>query len=130
MPKPRRTGGKKKDKKNVPVGKVFVQATFNNTLISVTDDRGNLIAWSSAGHRGFKGAKKGTAYAAQIATEAALKEAIEHGMREVSVFSRGPGSGKDAAVRTVNNMGFKVTVIKDLTPVPHNGCRPRKRRRV
>ncbi|MEP0813866.1 MAG: 30S ribosomal protein S11 [bacterium] len=126
----KRTGGKKKEKKNVPVGRVYIQATFNNTLVSITDDRGNLIAWSSSGSRGFKGAKKGTAYAAQIATEAALRTAQEHGLREVSIFSQGPGSGKDAAVRTVNNMGFKVSLIKDTTPVPHNGCRPRKRRRV
>ncbi len=125
-----RRGGKRKEKKNVPVGCVYISATFNNTLISVTDQRGNVISWSSSGSRGFKGAKKGTAYAAQIATEAALRAAQEHGLREVTVYSSGPGSGKDAAVRTVNNMGLRVHLIKDITPVPHNGCRPRKRRRV
>jgi len=128
MAKQRR--GAKKERKNVPVGRVYIKATFNNTLISVTDEKGNLISWCSAGARGFRGAKKGTAYAAQIACEAALRGAQDQGMREVSVFSRGPGSGKDASVRTINNMGFKVTMIKDVTPVPHNGCRPRKRRRV
>jgi len=127
---PRHRRGQKKERKNIPFGRVYINATFNNTLISVTDTQGNLVSWCSAGARGFRGAKKGTAYAAQIACEAALKAAQEHGLREVDIFSKGPGSGKDAAVRTVNNMGFRVSHIKDCTPVPHNGCRPRKRRRV
>lgn len=127
---PRHRRGPKKERKNIPFGRVYINATFNNTLISVTDGQGNLVSWCSAGARGFRGAKKGTAYAAQIACEAALRAAQEHGLREVDVFSKGPGSGKDAAVRTVNNMGLRVTHIKDCTPVPHNGCRPRKRRRV
>jgi small subunit ribosomal protein S11 len=127
---PRHRRGPKKERKNIPVGRIYINATFNNTMIAVTDERGNLVSWCSAGARGFRGAKKGTAYAAQIACEAALRSAQDHGLREVEVFSRGPGSGKDAAVRTVNNMGLRVTLIKDITPVPHNGCRPRKRRRV
>ncbi len=127
---PRHRRGPKKERKNIPFGRVYINATFNNTLISVTDTHGNLVSWCSAGARGFRGAKKGTAYAAQIACEAAIRAAQEHGLREVDVFSKGPGSGKDAAVRTVNNMGLKVSHLKDCTPVPHNGCRPRKRRRV
>lgn len=127
---PRHRRGPKKERKNIPFGRVYINATFNNTLISVTDTQGNLVSWCSAGARGFRGAKKGTAYAAQIACEAALRAAQEHGLREVDVFSKGPGSGKDAAVRTVNNMGLRVSHLKDCTPVPHNGCRPRKRRRV
>ena len=125
-----RRSAKKKEKKNVPIGRVYIKATFNNTIITVTDEKGNVIAWCSSGARGFRGAKKGTAYAAQIAAEAALRDAMSHGLKEVSIFSRGPGSGKDAAIRTVNNMGLRVRLIRDITPVPHNGCRPRKRRRM
>jgi small subunit ribosomal protein S11 len=109
---------------------VHIKATFNNTVITITDDDGNVFAWSSAGSRGFKGAKKGTAFAAQIACETALRRAMDSGLREVIVFSCGPGSGKEAAIRTVANIGLKVKRIKDVTPVPHNGCRPRGRRRV
>jgi small subunit ribosomal protein S11 len=126
----KKTGGRKREKKNVPVGSVHIQSTFNNTIVTVTDSEGNALAWSSSGSRGFKGAKKGTAYAAQIATETALRKAMDTGLREVSVFSRGPGSGKEAAIRTVANLGMKIRLIKDLTSVPHNGCRPRGRRRV
>jgi small subunit ribosomal protein S11 len=114
----------------VPDGRVYIKATFNNTVITVTDTDGNAFAWSSAGSRGFKGAKKGTAYAAQIAAETALRRAMDSGLREAYVFTRGPGSGKEAAVRTIANLGVKIKGIKDVTPVPHNGCRPRGRRRV
>jgi small subunit ribosomal protein S11 len=123
-------GARKRDKKNVPAGQVHIQATFNNTMISVTDQDGNILSWSSAGARSFKGAKKGTAYAAQVACEAALRKAMESGLREVQVFSKGPGAGKEAAIRTVANVGLKVRQIKDVTPVAHNGCRPKGRRRV
>jgi small subunit ribosomal protein S11 len=109
---------------------VHIHATFNNTLITVTDPDGNTFAQSSSGARGFKGAKKGTAYAAQIAAETALRKAIDSGLREVTVMTKGPGSGKEAAVRTIANLSLKVKQIKDVTPVPHNGCRPRGRRRV
>jgi len=126
----KRSGGRKREKKNIPVGNVYIQATFNNTIVTVTDLDGNLFAWSSAGARGFKGAKKGTAYAAGIACETAIRRAMDSGLREVSVFSHGPGSGKEAAIRTIANLGVKIKHIKDRTPVPHNGCRPRGRRRV
>ena len=126
----KRSGGRRREKKNVPVGNVFIRATFNNTIVTVTDEDGDVFAWSSSGSRGFKGAKKGTAYAAGIACETALRRAMDAGLREVNVFSRGPGSGKEAAIRTIANLGARIKKIKDLTPVPHNGCRPRGRRRV
>jgi small subunit ribosomal protein S11 len=126
----KKSGTKKREKRSLPVGVVHIQATFNNTIICVTDPDGNAFSWCSAGTRGFKGAKKGTAYAAQVACEAALRKAMDSGMREVTVFSKGPGSGKEAAIRTVANMGLKIRLIKDVTPVAHNGCRPRGRRRV
>jgi small subunit ribosomal protein S11 len=123
-------GTRKREKKHVPYGQVHINATFNNTMISVSDPDGNVVSWSSAGARSFKGAKKGTAYAAQVACEAAVRKALDSGLREVQVFSRGPGSGKEAAIRTVANLGLKVRLIKDVTPVAHNGCRPKGRRRV
>ena len=126
----KKSGGRKREKKNVPVGHVHIQATFNNTLVTVSDPDGNVFAWSSAGARGFKGAKKGTAYAAQIAAETALRKAMDSGLREVWIYSTGPGAGKEAAIRTIGNMGVRVKLIKDVTPVAHNGCRPRGRRRV
>jgi small subunit ribosomal protein S11 len=128
--KTQKHGGRRREKRNIPFGHVHIKATFNNTVITITDDDGNVFAWSSAGSRGFKGAKKGTAFAAQIACETALRRAMDSGLREVIVFSCGPGSGKEAAIRTVANIGLKVKRIKDVTPVPHNGCRPRGRRRV
>lgn len=121
---------KKKDKKNVPVGVAHIQSTFNNTIVTITDPKGNTIAWSSSGIQGFKGSRKSTPYAAQTAAEDAAKKAMEHGMRTVEVFVKGPGSGREAALRALQTAGFQVTLIRDVTPIPHNGCRPPKRRRV
>ena len=126
----KKVGGRRREKKSVPAGNVFIKATFNNTIVTVADADGNVFAWSSSGSRGFRGAKKGTAFAAGIATETALKRAMDSGLREVSVYSQGPGSGKEAAIRTIANLGLKIKIIKDVTPVAHNGCRPRGRRRV
>ena len=121
---------KKKEKKIIPVGVAHIQATFNNTIVTITDPRGNTIAWSSAGVQGFKGSRKSTPYAAQIAVEDAAKKALEHGLRTVEVYIKGPGSGRESALRGLQSAGFNVTLIRDVTPVPHNGCRPPKRRRV
>jgi len=121
---------KKKEKKSIPVGVAHIQATFNNTIVTITDPRGNTIAWSSAGVQGFKGSRKSTPYAAQTAVEDAAKKAMEHGMRTVEVYIKGPGSGRESALRGLQSAGFNVTLIRDVTPVPHNGCRPPKRRRV
>lgn len=122
--------GKKKVKKNVPVGVVHIQATFNNTIITVTDPMGNVIGWSSSGSRGFKGSRKSTPFAAQVAAGDALSKAMDHGLKTVSVMVKGPGAGRESALRAVGAAGLKVTLIKDVTPIPHNGCRPPKRRRV
>jgi small subunit ribosomal protein S11 len=124
------TPGRKKVKKNIPTGVVHIQASFNNTIVTVTDAQGNAVSWSSSGKRGFKGSRKSTPFAAQLAAEDAVKTAQEHGMRTVSVFVKGPGSGREAALRALQNAGFKITSIRDVTPIPHNGCRPPKRRRV
>jgi small subunit ribosomal protein S11 len=124
------TPGRKKVKKNIPTGVVHIQSTFNNTIITVTDAQGNAVSWSSSGKRGFKGSRKSTPFAAQLAAEDAAKVAQEHGMRTVSVFVKGPGSGREAALRALQMAGFKITSIRDVTPIPHNGCRPPKRRRV
>jgi small subunit ribosomal protein S11 len=121
---------KKKVKKNVSNGIAHIQSTFNNTVVSITDVNGNIIAWSSAGSRGFKGSRKSTPFAAQLAAEEAARKAMEHGMRSVAVFVKGPGAGRESALRALQTAGFKVTLIRDVTPVPHNGCRPPKRRRV
>ena len=121
---------KKKEKKNVPVGLVHIQASFNNTIITFTDTRGNAISWASAGQSGFKGSRKSTPFAAQVAAEQAARRAQENGMRTVGIYVTGPGTGREAAMRAVNAVGFKVAFIRDLTPIPHNGCRPPKRRRV
>ena len=123
-------GVKKKDRKNIPSGVAHVNASFNNTIITITDPFGNAIAWSSAGANGFKGSRKSTPYAAQMAAETAGKKAIEHGMRTVEVLVKGPGAGRESALRALAAVGFNITSIKDITPVPHNGCRPPKRRRV
>ncbi len=121
---------KKKDRKNVPSGVAHVNASFNNTIITITDPFGNTIAWSSSGANGFKGSRKSTPYASQMAAETAGKKAIEHGMRTVEVLVKGPGAGRESALRALGAVGLTVTSIKDITPVPHNGCRPPKRRRV
>ncbi len=123
-------GVKKKVKKNVPVGNCYIQCGFGNTIVTVTDPNGNTIAWATAGGSGFKGSRKGTPFAAQLAAEAAMKKAQEHGLRSVSVYLNGPGAGREPAVRAIAALGFKVMSIRDVTPVPHNGCRPPKRRRV
>jgi len=120
----------KKSKKNVPTGKCYIQSTFNNTIITFTDPIGNVLAWSTAGAKGFKGSKKSTPFAAQLACEDAAKKAKLYGLNSVSVFVKGPGSGRESAIRAVAVNGIKVISIKDMTPIPHNGCRPPKRRRV
>jgi len=121
---------KKKVKRTITTGKVYIQSTYNNTIVSVTDPRGNVVAWSAAGNVGFKGSRKSTPYAAGLAADAAIKKAMEFGLQQVDVFFRGPGSGKDAAVRMIQSSKLKVGLIKDVTSAPHNGCRPTKRRRV
>jgi small subunit ribosomal protein S11 len=121
---------RKKEKKNVVVGVAHVAATFNNTIITITDQTGNAVSWSSAGMMGFKGSRKSTPYAAQVAAEDAGKKAMEHGMRTLEVEVSGPGSGRESALRALQTIGLTVTSIRDVTPIPHNGCRPRKRRRV
>jgi small subunit ribosomal protein S11 len=126
----KRKSTKKKEKKNVPFGKVFISATFNNTIVSVTDMEGNVISWSSTGLHGFKGSRKSTPYAAKIVGEDAITKALEHGLKQVQIIVKGPGSGRESALRAVASSGIRVTNIKDTTPVPHNGCRPPKRRRI
>jgi small subunit ribosomal protein S11 len=121
---------KKKVKKNVATGIAHIQSTFNNTVVTITDINGNAIAWSSAGSRGFKGSRKSTPFAAQLAAEEAARRAMEHGMRSVAVFVKGPGAGRESALRALQTAGFRVTLVRDVTPIPHNGCRPPKRRRV
>jgi len=121
---------KRREKKNVVNGVVYVNSTFNNTLITITDEQGNAISWSTAGSMGFKGARKSTPYAAQIAAEEAGKKAAEHGLKNVRVVVCGPGSGRETALRALQSLGYNITSVRDSTPVPHNGCRPPKRRRV
>ncbi len=121
---------KKKVKKNISNGVVHIQSTFNNTIVTITDSVGNAVAWSSAGVQGFKGSRKSTPFAAQLAAQDAAKKAMEHGMRSVEVYVKGPGPGRESALRALQATGFNVMMIKDVTPIPHNGCRPPKRRRV
>ena len=121
---------RRKERKNITSGVAHVAATFNNTVITITDAQGNAIAWSSAGTMGFKGSRKSTPYAAQVAAEDAAKKAMDHGMRTLEVEVAGPGSGRESALRALQSAGFTITSIRDVTPIPHNGCRPRKRRRV
>lgn len=128
MASPRKGG--RREKKNIPEGIVHIQATFNNTCINITDKQGNTVSWSTCGVQGFKGSRKGTPFAAQMASENAARKAMDHGMRSVDVHVNGPGSGREAAVRALAAVGLKIKVIKDVTPLPHNGCRPPKRRRV
>jgi small subunit ribosomal protein S11 len=122
--------GRRRERKNVPVGVAHIQSTFNNTIVTISDTQGNVLAWSSAGQTGFKGSRKGTPFAAGLAAEAAARKAMEHGVKQVEVFVKGPGSGREAAIRALQSAGLEVNLIRDVTPVPHNGCRPPKRRRV
>jgi len=121
---------KKRERKNIPVGVAHIKATFNNTLVTITDPGGNVVSWSSAGVQGFKGSRKGTPFAAQLAAQDAAKKALEHGMRSVDVYVKGPGAGREAALRALQAAGLSVNLIRDVSPIPHNGCRPPKRRRV
>lgn len=121
---------RKKDRKNVDHGAAHIRSTFNNSIITLTDTYGNALAWSSAGALGFKGSRKSTPYAAQMAAETASRNAMEHGLKSVEVYVKGPGSGREAAIRSLQAAGLEITLIKDVTPIPHNGCRPPKRRRV
>jgi small subunit ribosomal protein S11 len=127
---PRRPRTRRRERKSVPVGKAFIQSTFNNTIITLTDPAGNVLAWGSAGTVGFKGSRKSTPFAAQRAAEDAARKGMENGLRQVQVFVRGPGSGREAAIRAIQAAGIMVTSIRDVTPIPHNGARPPKRRRV
>ncbi len=129
MAKPKKRAGKK-ERKNIDIGIAYIQSTFNNTIITITDPQGNVVAWSSAGTQGFKGSRKSTPFAAQMAAQDAAKKAMEHGMRSVAVYVKGPGSGREAALRALQAAGFTISLIRDITPIPHNGCRPPKRRRV
>ena len=121
---------RRREKKNITSGVAHVQASFNNTMITITDAQGNTISWSSAGAMGFKGSRKSTPYAAQVAAEDAGKKAMEHGMRQIDVYVNGPGSGRESAIRSLQAAGLRINLIRDVTPIPHNGCRPPKRRRV
>ena len=129
-PKPGGRRPRKRERKNVAFGIAHIKSSFNNTIVNITDTEGNTIAWASAGNVGFKGSRKSTPFAAQLAAEKAAKAGMEHGVRRVEVHMKGPGSGRDTAMRSLQNTGLEVTAIKDVTPVPHNGCRPPKRRRV
>lgn len=126
----KRQRGKRREKKNVPRGQAHIQSTFNNTIVTITDPTGNVVSWSSAGQNGFKGSRKSTPYAAQITAEQAARRAMENGMRSVEVYVKGPGAGREAAIRSLQAHGLQVVAITDVTPIPHNGCRPPKRRRV
>jgi small subunit ribosomal protein S11 len=130
MAKPDQTRLRRRERKNISSGVAHVVATFNNTMITITDAQGNAISWSSAGAQGFKGSRKSTPFAAQVAAENAGRKAMEHGMQTLEVNVKGPGSGRESALRALQNVGFQVTSIRDVTPIPHNGCRARKRRRV
>ncbi|OGW51034.1 MAG: 30S ribosomal protein S11 [Nitrospirae bacterium RBG_19FT_COMBO_42_15] len=122
--------GKKKEKKNIQTGVAHIQATFNNTIVTIADTNGNVVSWSSAGNQGFKGSRKSTPFAAQRAAENAARKAMEFGLRQVDIYVKGPGSGRESAIRALQAAGLKINLIKDVTPIPHNGCRPPKRRRV
>ena len=127
---PRRQRGKRRERKNIPRGRAYIQATFNNTIVTLTDQTGNVLAWDSAGTSNFKGSHKSTPYAAQVTAENAVRKAMEHGLRQVDVYVKGPGSGREAAIRSLAAAGLMVLSIADVTPIPHNGCRGPKRRRV
>jgi small subunit ribosomal protein S11 len=130
MPRQAKSKGRKRERKSVANGKAFIQSTFNNTIVTLTDPQGNVLSWGSSGSSGFKGSRKGTPYAAQLAAHEAARRAMEMGLRQVEVFVKGPGSGREAAIRSLQSSGLYITSIRDVTPVPHNGCRPPKRRRV
>ncbi len=130
MAQKKRTKTRRRERKSVPVGRAYIQSTFNNTIVTLTDPQGNVIAWGSSGSARFKGSRKGTPYAAQLAARDAARKGMEHGLRQVEVYVRGPGSGREAAIRSLQGSGLTITSIRDVTPTPHNGCRPRKRRRV
>lgn len=128
--KKKTTRVKRRERKSIPKGRAYIQSTFNNTVINLTDPSGNTIAWGSSGTAGFKGSRKGTPYAAQLAAEQAARRGMEHGLRQVEVYVKGPGSGREAAIRSLQSAGLTITGIREVTPIPHNGCRPKKRRRV
>lgn len=130
MPQKRKPRVRRRERKSIPEGKAYIQSTFNNTIITLTDLKGNVIAWGSSGTAGFKGSRKGTPYAAQLASQGAAQRAMNHGLRQVEVYVQGSGSGREAAIRSLQASGIAVIGIRDMTPIPHNGCRPRKRRRV
>lgn len=130
MAKARPVSRKKKERKNIQNGIAHIRSTFNNTIVTITDTSGNTISWSSAGSQGFKGSRKSTPFASQVAAEIAGKKAMEHGVKNLEVYVKGPGSGREAALRALQAAGFTITAIRDVTPIPHNGCRPPKRRRV
>lgn len=130
MPQKKKVKTRKRERKSVVKGKAYIQATFNNTIVTLADPDGNVIAWASSGSAGFKGSRKGTPYAAQLAAKSAAQKAMEHGLKQVEVLIKGPGSGREAAIRSLQSSGLYITSIRDVTPIPHNGCRPPKRRRV
>ena len=130
MAQKKRGKGRKRERKSIPVGRAYIQSTYNNTIVTLTDPQGNVIAWASPGTAGFKGSRKGTPYAAQLAARDAARKAMEHGLRQIEVHVKGPGSGREAAIRSLQSSGLYITGIRDVTPVPHNGCRPPKNRRV
>jgi small subunit ribosomal protein S11 len=130
MPQKKRTKVRRRERKSIPAGRAYIQSTFNNTIVTLTDTEGNVIAWGSSGTAGFKGSRKGTPYAAQLAAHDAARKAMEHGLRQIEVYIKGPGSGREAAIRSLQSSGLCITSIADITPIPHNGCRPPKRRRV
>ncbi len=130
MPRPTKKSSSKKNKRNVPNGVAHIQSTFNNTIVTISDSQGDVISWASAGSSGFKGAKKGTPFAAQTAADSAARRAMEQGMRQIEVMVSGPGAGRETAIRALQGSGLEITLIRDVTPIPHNGCRPPKRRRV
>jgi small subunit ribosomal protein S11 len=127
---PTKKSGTKKQKRNVPNGMAYIQSTFNNSIVTIADQNGDVISWASAGSSGFKGAKKGTPFAAQTAAESAARRAVDQGMRQIEVMVTGPGAGRETAIRALQGAGLEITLIRDITPIPHNGCRPPKRRRV
>ncbi len=130
MPEKRKPRTKRRERKSIPRGRAFIQSTFNNTIITLTDPEGNVIAWGSSGTAGFKGSRKGTPFAAQMAAQDAARRGMEHGLRQVDVYIKGAGSGREAAIRSLQAAGLTITGIRDVTPIPHNGCRPPKKRRV